>query len=268
MIENHSGRPVPDKITAAIFDFDGTLSLLRQNWQGVMIPMMVQELMAVGGDESAEDLRKIVNEFVTRLTGKQTIYQMIQLVEEITKRGGQAKAPLQYKHQYHDLLWGEVHTRIEAVKSNELPVEDASVAGSHDLLSAISSADVPMYLASGTDESYVRNELQVLGMDGFFSERIYGAQDDYKSFSKAMIMAQMVKTIGSGEGIIGFGDGYVEIEEVRKAGGYAIAVASNEDGQPGINSWKRERLIEAGADIIIADYRNLPELLAHLELER
>ena len=28
---------------AVLFDFDGTLSLIRRNWQDVMIPMMVEE---------------------------------------------------------------------------------------------------------------------------------------------------------------------------------------------------------------------------------
>ncbi len=37
---------------AAIFDFDGTLSLLRRNWQDVMIPMMVDILQATGTPET------------------------------------------------------------------------------------------------------------------------------------------------------------------------------------------------------------------------
>jgi phosphoglycolate phosphatase len=47
----------------------------------------------------------------------------------------------------------------------------------------------------------------------------------------------------------------VEIEEVRRAGGVAIGVASDEETRQGINAWKRQRLIRAGADIIIGDYR-------------
>ena len=59
---------------------------------------------------------------------------------------------------------------------------------------------------------------------------------------------------------MGFGDGYVEIENVKAVGGVAVGVASNEKEREGIDQWKRERLIQAGAD------RNhwrfpLPELL-------
>ncbi|HUG69326.1 MAG TPA: hypothetical protein VMM76_16360, partial [Pirellulaceae bacterium] len=73
---------------AAIFDFDGTLSLLRRNWQAVMIPMMVDILAQTGTTETRDELHRCVDEFVMRLNGKQTIYQMIQLAEEVTKRNG------------------------------------------------------------------------------------------------------------------------------------------------------------------------------------
>ena len=41
----------------------------------------------------------------------------------------------------------------------------------------------------------------------------------------------------------------------------AIGVASNEDTREGVNEWKRRRLIEAGADLIVPDYRHLDPLL-------
>jgi hypothetical protein len=73
---------------AALFDFDGTLSLLRRNWQDVMIPMMVDILAETGTSETRAALSEHVEEFVMRLNGRQTIYQMMQLAEEFTKRGG------------------------------------------------------------------------------------------------------------------------------------------------------------------------------------
>ena len=77
-----------DRSAAAIFDFDGTLSLLRRNWQDVMIPMMVEILAATGTRETREELARHVEDFVMRLNGKQTIYQMMQLAEEVADRGG------------------------------------------------------------------------------------------------------------------------------------------------------------------------------------
>jgi hypothetical protein len=66
--------------------------------------------------------------------------------------------------------------------------------------------------------------------------------------------------------LLAFGDGYVEIEETRKNGGVAVGVASEEETRQGINEWKRNRLIRAGADIIIGDYRCQDELLQVLGL--
>jgi beta-phosphoglucomutase-like phosphatase (HAD superfamily) len=62
--------------------------------------------------------------------------------------------------------------------------------------------------------------------------------------------------------LLGFGDGFVEIEEVKRAGGIAVGVASDERERTGINDWKRSRLIAAGADLIVPDYRDLDALLA------
>ena len=70
----------------AVFDFDGTLSLLRGNWQGLMVPMMVEALSATGSGETAAELTAIVEELVTRLTGQPTIQQMLALCDEMEKR--------------------------------------------------------------------------------------------------------------------------------------------------------------------------------------
>ena len=56
-----------------IFDFDGTLSLIRSGWMDVMVPMCVEHLAALKTGESDAKLTKVVEEFVWRLTGKETI---------------------------------------------------------------------------------------------------------------------------------------------------------------------------------------------------
>ncbi len=252
---------------AVLFDFDGTLSLIRRNWQDVMIPMMVDVLAALDSGESREQLAEHVEEFVMRLNGKQTIYQMIQLADEVRSRGGTPLEPLQYKHQYHDRLWEQVGQRIEAVRSGAHSAEETTVPGTHDLLTALRDRGLQLYLASGTDLKYVRDEVAVLGLNEFFGEHIYGALDDYQNFSKKMIIEQIVHDAGvPGHQLLGIGDGFVEIEEIRRAGGVAIGVASNEETRSGVNQWKRERLIRAGADLIIPDYRHRDDLFTILGL--
>lgn len=246
---------------AALFDFDGTLSLLRRNWQDVMIPMMVEILAATPRAESEPELRACVEDFVFRLTGRQTIYQMFQLAEEVTKRGGVPREPLEYKHAYHERLYGDVGARVAAVRSGRVAREPMTVPGSHALLERLTAAGVTLYLASGTDLNYVRDEVAVLGFESFFGPRVYGALDDYKQFSKALVVERILDEMHlRGEQLLGFGDGYVEIQEVRKVGGYAVGVASDEERRTGVNAWKRGRLIDAGADLIVGDYSSLPAL--------
>src|ERR1700731_763841 len=77
------------RFRSVLFDFDGTLSLIREGWPQVMIPMMVDVLRQTGTSETAVELTAAVEDFVMRLNGKQTIYQMIQLAEEVRRRGAQ-----------------------------------------------------------------------------------------------------------------------------------------------------------------------------------
>src|SRR5712692_8887274 len=81
------------RFRAVLFDFDGTLSLIRRNWQQVMIPMMVDVLSATATHESREQLAVHVEEYVMRLNGKQTIYQMMQLADEVRRRGAAPREP-------------------------------------------------------------------------------------------------------------------------------------------------------------------------------
>lgn len=247
---------------AAILDFDGTLSLIRRNWQDVMVPMMVDLLADTPAAESRGQLEKCVADFVARLTGRQTIYQMIRLAEEIGRRGGRPLEPIEYKHRYHDLLWGKVRGRIDALRSGSAEPDEMTVPGSRELLTRLQRAGLELYLASGTDLKYVEDEAALLQLDQFFGGRIYGARDDYQNFSKAMIVEQILDATGiDGRQLVGFGDGFVEIEKVKAAGGLAVGVASNEETRRGVDAWKRERLIEAGADFVVPDYRELDRLL-------
>jgi hypothetical protein len=127
---------------------------------------------------------------------------------------------------------------------------------------------VALYLASGTDLKFVRREAELLGVAPYFGPHIYGALDDYRNFSKQMIIERILREEKlQGKELLGFGDGFVEIEEVRRAGGVAVAVASDEVQRSGVNAWKRDRLVRAGADLVIPDYRGHERLLQYLFAE-
>ncbi len=248
-----------------LFDFDGTLSLIREGWPQVMIPMMVEVLRATGTSESEAELTAAVDEFVMRLNGRQTIYQMIQLVDEVIRRGGQPLEPLAYKHRYHDRLMDRIRGRLAALENGSATADEWTVPGSHALLKALKERGLTLYLASGTDEKYVRHEARLLGLTPFFGEHIYGAQDDYQNFSKKHVIERLITENGlRGPELLGFGDGYVEVEEVKRVGGVAVAVASDEARRQGTDAWKRDRLLQAGADIVIPEYRRQAKLLEFL----
>ena len=251
-------------IRHALFDFDGTVSLIREGWQGVMIPMMVEVLLETPAHESEEELRAVVTEFVDQLTGKQTIYQMIQLCEEVRQRGGEPLDPLEYKWGYLDRLWERIKERVARLRSGEVEPQEMMVPGAVPMLETLRARGVSCYLASGTDEVYVLDEAAALGLSSYFAG-IYGALDDYQNYSKKMVIERILdENHLSGHEFVTFGDGYVEIEDTRAVGGIAVGVASDEVNRQGVNEWKRRRLIEAGADLIIPDFRQHEQLASYL----
>ena len=253
------------RFRSVLFDFDGTLSLIRQGWREIMVPMMVETLGECNTGETEARLSQIVVDFVDRLTGKQTIYQMIQLSEEVRTRGGAPPDPVAYKHRYHERLNGHIKGRIHGLRSNVVAAEDLMVPKSLDLLRNLQRRGLTLYLASGTDEVYVKEEAALLGLTPFFEDRVYGAQDQYQDFSKERVIRDLIVSQGiAGEELLGFGDGYVEIENVKSAGGTAVGVASDEARRRGVNAWKRDRLIQAGADLIIPDFRSQELLVDYL----
>jgi phosphoglycolate phosphatase len=249
-----------------LFDFDGTLSLVREGWPEVMVPMMVEELAATGTGEARADLHRHCLDFVMRLNGKQTIYQMIQLAAEVRARGGQPEEPAEYKRRYHERLMSRIHARRDALRTGAARPEDFLVPGAFGLLSALRDRGLPMYLASGTDEQYVVEESALLGLAPYFGDRVYGAIDDFKSFSKKMVIDRILRENAvEGHALLAFGDGYVEIENVKAVGGTAVAVASDEAGRSGRpDAWKRDRLIGVGADVVIPDFREAAALMEYL----
>ncbi len=255
------------RIRHALFDFDGTISLIRQGWQDVMVPMMVDVLAETGTGESRDELSALVREFVDRLTGKQTIYQMIELAQRVRERGGEPLEPLAYKHRYLELLWEQIEHRVAGLRDGSIDPEELRVPGSLSILENLRERGVACYLASGTDEPYVLDEADALGLTDYFAG-IYGALDDYENFSKAMVIEMIIAEHDlSGPELVGFGDGYVEILNVAEVGGIAVGVATDEARREGIDAWKRNRLIVAGADAIIPDFREHERLLTWLFAE-
>ena len=250
-------------ITHVLFDFDGTLSLIREGWPEIMLGMFVEMLPGRAGEE-AEAVRGMLFNDMMELNGKQTIYQMIRFAERVKERRGEPKEPLWYKHEYLRRLEEKIRERITGLQEKRVAAEEFLVMGTVNLLENLRARGMQLYLASGTDELFVKREAELLGVTKYFGPQIYGARDDYKSFSKKMVIERILaENAIAGERLLAFGDGYVEIQNTKEAGGLAVAVASDEanNGSGNVDEWKRNRLLGVGADIVIADYRDAEPLL-------
>jgi phosphoglycolate phosphatase len=265
MIEQVRSGGEATRFQAAVFDFDGTLSLIRSGWVDVMVPMMVEILLDLKTGESESELYSIVEEFVWRLTGKETIYQMMEFAGHVERRGGRALDALEYKKMYLERLSHKIGGRIAELRQGHASPEQYLVPGARELLEGLRRRGLRMYLASGTDEIYMKEEAGLLDVARYFDGGVYGALDDYKSFSKKILIQRIVSQTGvPGEAILGVGDGYVEIEEVKLVGGTAVGVATREPECREVDDWKRRRLIGVGADFIVPNFLDHEELVETL----
>ncbi len=246
-----------------LFDFDGTLSLIRAGWFEVMVPMMVEVLAGLGTGESEDDLTVIVEEYVGRLTGRQTIYQMIEFADQIRARGGTPSEPLEYKHTYLDLLMDRIRHRREALRSGTTDPDELMVPGARRILDSLSERGMTLFLASGTDQPFMREEARLLRIDSYFHGGMYGALDDYENFSKKILVERIIRESDfDGSEFLGFGDGFVEIEAVKTVGGHAVGLATDEPDCVEVDPVKRGRLVGVGADWIAPNFNAHDELMA------
>ena len=163
------------------------------------------------------------------------------------------------------LLWERIKGRVEDLKTGAVDPVKWQVPGSIELLEGLKERGFKLYLASGTDEVYMKEEARLLGVTKYFDGGVFGALDDYKAFSKAILIQRIINSAEfKGEEFLGFGDGYVEIENVNQVGGITVGVASDEPDCLKVDTWKRDRLAGVGADFIVANYNCHKELFGVL----
>lgn len=274
-IEIASGRPPGGKFRHAIFDHDGTISVLREGWEAIMEPMMIRAILgeraASIDDATHARVLATVRAFIDRTTGIQTLAQMKGLVDLVREFGFVPAAEIRdehgYKAIYNETLLDHVRARREQLARGELAPEDWQIKHSRRLLERVRAAGLTLYLASGTDEADVADEARALGYAELFDGGIFGAVGDLKIEAKRDVLLRILRaTSASGEEVVVFGDGPVEMREARRRGAFAVGIASDELRRHGLDRRKRTRLIRAGADIVVPDFCQLDALLRHLGL--
>src|SRR6185437_6944948 len=161
--------------------------------------------------ETDAELRPIVEEFIFRLTGKPTIFQMMELAEHVRLRGGAPLQPSQYKQQFLDALQDESDRRMKDLRGGEFPPDIHMVPGARAVLEDLRQRGLRLYMVSGTDDSVVQEEARLLDVARYFDGGVYGSPGDDSSFSKRGLALQVVAQ-GEAEGpdMLSFGDGHVE----------------------------------------------------------
>ncbi|MBP8131181.1 MAG: HAD family hydrolase [Candidatus Hydrogenedentes bacterium] len=256
----------PGRIKHVLFDFDGTISLLREGWQRIMGPVCTE--MICGDTPITPEIEHEVNEMIEETTGINTILQMERLVEMVRAHGlvpGERILDAHgYKQIYNDRLMAPVRERIARLQRGELTLDQIRVRGAVDFLELLKKQGVTLYVFSGTDRDDVRNEAHVVQVDQYFVE-IWGALRTYEESSKEKIIRELIAQHGlSGPEVLAIGDGPVELRNVKEYGGIALGVASDEVRGHGWNEKKRERLLRAGADILVPDFGEAAALAAFL----
>lgn len=256
-----------------VFDHDGTLSTLRAGWEQVMKDFM--ERIINGGNQKIENsrigsrIKERVEEYIEKSTGVQTLMQMkmlIELVEEFNQVPVEERMDeFAYKRLYLKELMKVVEMRLKKLRSGEINREQFMIPGALFFLESLKASGIILYLASGTDEPDVKKEAEILGYAKIFKSNIYGARDDFKKYSKKTLIDRIMKENGlKGNELMVVGDGPVEIRECRKKEGLAVGMATHEDGSQEVNQEKRRRLILAGAQVILPDYRDGKHLLKRI----
>ncbi len=254
------------QIRHALFDFDGTISLLRVGWQHIMGPVCVE--MICGDTAPTPEIEEEVRQMIDETTGIQTIFQMERLEEMVREKGlvpeEKILTPAEYKQVYLDRLMVPVRERIARLEAGELTLDQVTVPGALRFVELLSEKAEAMYVFSGTDRDDVRNEAGKVGVAGYFQE-IWGAVPSKEEYSKEKVIRDIMANHQlSGPQVLAVGDGPVELRNVKDAGGIALGVASDEEKGHGWDMHKRQRLIKAGADIMVPDFGEAEKLVAYL----
>jgi phosphoglycolate phosphatase len=254
--------PEPYQISHVVFDFDGTLSWLRHGWPTLMHNLF-RSYYPQDTRESEEQIRQKLDSIIYGLNGKPTIFQMSRFAELLASMGMTSPDPEQLREQYQKRLDQAITLRLDKIRKGEVSPDQYLVYGARSFLEALFSQGIKLYILSTTLENRVLEEAACLQISPFFQGNIFGGTGNPLAFSKKKVFEELLKKEKiQATQLLSLGDGPVEIYETRKLGGLTIGVASNEESNgPGIpDAGKRMRLIDAGAHLIISDFRNADKL--------
>ncbi len=242
-------------------DWDGTTALTRGGWSDVMVELFAESLPLLMGEDEAS-IRVLARQELMRLNGRPSIHQMARLAEMVGERGGLARSANEYQHHYQGRVASLIGARLEGVRNGAAAADSLLVPGVRAFFSALNTRGIAITLASGTPYPELIHEVRLLGLEHHFAA-IHGPSDlEDRTFAKRDILQLVLRENSlAGEEVIAFGDGPVELIETLAIGGATVALATDESHPGRLDAGKREVLLAAGAQAVIADFTGLPELL-------
>ena len=254
--------PRPD-LSHVIFDFDGTLSWLRHGWPEIMFTLFREHYPARPNESETEIHHHLLSEILA-LNGQPSIHQMERFAEIARERGASPPPAASLLDEYQRRLDETIRERSQLILRGQTQPDEFIVHGARALLEMLSARGLKPAILSGTLEHRVQEEAELLGLTRYFGPHIHGSTADPTQFSKRRVIDRLLRETGiPGRNLLSIGDGPVEIAQARAVGGLTIGVASDEEsnGSGRMNPHKREQLLQAGADILIPDFRDAPALL-------
>jgi phosphoglycolate phosphatase len=242
------------QISHVVFDFDGTIAWLKHGWPDILATVLMPYFV-----KDTDSLHEFLRGEILSLNGKPPIYQIRHCLEIAQRSGGTPPEPEDVLKEYATKLGEVIRRRISEISKGEVLPMAYLVHGATTILEQLKARGLTLIILSGTDQKYVLAEAGLLGLTAYFGRHIYGATTDHVASSKEAVIGRILAEEGiSGEHLLSFGDGPVEIAVTKQAGGLAVGVASDEDvnGSGRMDPQKQRLLKSVGADVLIPDYRD------------
>lgn len=213
----------------------------------------------VSGITDVAERERFFGGIVFGMNGQPTIQQMTAYAEAVRGCGGPEYDPEVLRKEFQAELDAAIARRMGLIRSGEKHRDAYVVHGARSLLECLQARGLRLWVLSSSIQHRVQEEAEILGIDAFFGDRIFGSTGDPRGFSKARIFEEILRrTGGVGESLLSFGDGPVEMRDTRALGGIAVGVCTDEDenGSGVVEAGKRTILLGAGAQVILPDFRD------------
>jgi len=253
------------KILAAIVDWDGTISLLREGWNKVMKDYIANYISL---NPQKKDLLWAEN-FIKETMGENTVDQMLGMMAKAHENGVK-NMPIDQKKRknlaekqrikYRKSL--EEKMRSKRIKRAKVHPGEFINKGIKKFLQELKKRNVKIFVISGSEQKErggIEEEVEILKLKHYF-EKVFGYNGQIHPYTKENALKWIIKKykIKNPLQILVVGDGPKEIKTGRDFGTITIGLVSN--------NLSKKNLLKSGADYIVYNPTDLVDCLNYIDL--